>query len=85
MKTKVVVVDDNYSALTAIKNYCEQINLSVIEAYDSPRKFVSELDNLNFDIAILDYEMPQFNGLELAEILNSKNIPIIFFQVTEMK
>jgi len=78
MKTKVVVVDDDYSALRAIKNYCEQLDLNVIEAFDSPTKFVDAIDTLNFDLAILDYSMPQYNGIQLAEILNSKNIPVIF-------
>ncbi len=78
MKIKAVVVDDDFSALKAIKNYCEQLNVEVIEAYDSPKKFINAVDELKFDIAILDYAMPQYNGLQLAEFLNSKNIPIIF-------
>lgn len=78
MKIKTVVVDDDFSALKAIKNYCEQLNLEVIAAFDSPNKFLDMTDQLQFDIAILDYAMPQYNGLQLAEILNSKNIPIIF-------
>lgn len=78
MKIKAVVVDDDFSALKAIKNYCEQLNLDVIEAYDSPKKFIDAIDDLKFDVAILDYAMPQYNGLQLAEIINSKNIPIIF-------
>lgn len=78
MKIKAVVVDDDFSALKAIKNYCEQLNLDVIDAFDSPKKFLDAVDNLKFDIAILDYAMPQYNGIQLAEILNSKNIPIIF-------
>ena len=78
MKTKVVVVDDDYSALRAIKNYCEQINLQVVEAFDSSKNFIDTFETLDFDLAILDYAMPQFNGFQVAEILNSKNIPVIF-------
>lgn len=78
MKTKVVVVDDDFSALKAIKNYCEQINLEVVAAFDSSKKFIDEFETLDFDLAILDYAMPQFNGLQVAALLNSKNIPIIF-------
>lgn len=78
MKTKVVVVDDDFTALKAIKNYCEQINLEVIEAFDSSKNFIEIFETLDFDLAILDYAMPQFNGLQVAELLNSKNIPVIF-------
>ncbi len=78
MKIKVVLVDDDFSALTAIKNYCQQIPLDVVGAYDSPAKFIEELKPSTFDIAILDYSMPKYNGLQLAEILNSEGIPVIF-------
>lgn len=78
MKIKVVIVDDDYSALVAIKNYCEKLELSVVDAFDSPKKFIDLLETLKFDLAILDYAMPQYNGLQIAEILNSKNIPVIF-------
>jgi DNA-binding LytR/AlgR family response regulator len=78
MKTKVVVVDDDFSALKAIKNYCEQINLEVIAAFDSSKNFIDVFETLDFDLAILDYSMPQFDGLQVAALLNSKNIPIIF-------
>lgn len=78
MKIKVVVLDDDYSALTAIKNYCEQLDLSVIGAFDSPQQFINKIDELKFDLAILDYQMPQFNGLQVAEILSSKGVPIVF-------
>jgi two-component system LytT family response regulator len=78
MKTKVVVVDDDFSALKAIKNYCEQINLEVVAAFNSSKKFIDEFETLDFDLAILDYAMPQFDGLQVAALLNSENIPIIF-------
>jgi DNA-binding LytR/AlgR family response regulator len=78
MKTKVVVVDDDFSALSAIKNYCEQLDLSVIGVFGSSKEFIDLFETLNFDIAILDYNMPQYNGLQVAELLNSKNIPVIF-------
>lgn len=78
MKTRVVLIDDDYSALQAIKNYCDQLDLSVIEVFESSKKFVDSFETLNFDVAILDYAMPQINGLQVAELLNSKSIPVIF-------
>ena len=78
MKTRVVLLDDDFSGLQALKNYCERLNLEVIAAYQSPREFIDSLNKISFDLAILDYFMPQFNGLEVAEILNSKDVPVIF-------
>jgi DNA-binding LytR/AlgR family response regulator len=78
MKIRVVIVDDDFSSLKAIKNYCEQLDLYVVDAFDSSKKFIDLFETLNFDLAILDYAMPQYNGLQVAELLNSKGIPVIF-------
>ncbi len=78
MNIRVVVVDDDFSSLQAIKNYCGQLEVEVVQAFNSAKEFAGSFQDLNFDIAILDYEMPGYNGLQLAELLNSKNIPVMF-------
>ena len=56
---------------------CEQIpELEVVKAFNNPHVFLSELPDLDFDICILDIEMPQMNGLQIANLLNGK--PVIF-------
>jgi DNA-binding LytR/AlgR family response regulator len=56
---------------------CEQIpELEVIKAFNSPEVLLSELSTLDFDLCILDIEMPQMNGLQVANLLNQK--PVIF-------
>ncbi|MDF2451581.1 MAG: hypothetical protein K0S26_1085 [Bacteroidota bacterium] len=78
MKTRVVLIDDDYSALKALKNYCEQLDLTVVQAFDSPTSFINSIEDLKFDLAILDYAMPQFDGVQLAQVINSTGIPVIF-------
>lgn len=78
MQIKVAIIDDDFNMLRAIKNYCEQLNLEVVEANQSPKAFIDKLDTLKVDLVILDHEMPQLTGLELSQILSSKNIPFIF-------
>jgi DNA-binding LytR/AlgR family response regulator len=56
---------------------CEQLpELEVVKAFNSPKLFLAELPNLDFDLCILDIEMPEMNGLQVANLLNGK--PVIF-------
>ena len=56
---------------------CEQIpELEVVKAFDNPQNFLAELPGLNFDLCILDIEIPELNGLQVAQLLNGK--PVIF-------
>ena len=54
---------------------CEQIaDLEVVRAFDKPEIFLVEMPKLDFDLCILDIEMPRLNGLQLANLLPDKFI-----------
>jgi two-component system, LytTR family, response regulator len=56
---------------------CEQIaGVTVVKAFNNPVKLLEESSRLDFDLCILDIEMPGLNGLELARQLQGK--PVIF-------
>ena len=56
---------------------CEQLpELEVVKAFDNPHTFLKELDSLDFDLCIMDIEMPGINGLQVANLLHGK--PVIF-------
>lgn len=72
-----MLLDDELPGLAYLKLLCEQIpDLEVVKAFNDPKSFVSEVANLEFDFCILDIEMPEINGLQIANILNNK--PVIF-------
>lgn len=76
-KLKCLLLDDELPGLTYLKMLCEQIpDLEVVRAFDNPVKFLEEAQNLDFDFCILDIEMPEMNGLQIANLLNGK--PVIF-------
>ncbi len=76
-KLKCLLLDDELPGLTYLKMLCEQIpELEVVKAFNNPEIFLSELPNLEFDFCILDIEMPQMDGLQVANLLNDK--PVIF-------
>ncbi|MBD1434836.1 response regulator [Sphingobacterium sp. DN00404] len=72
---KCVILDDEFPMLTYLQALCRELgNVDVIKSYNSPLKFLGDLENLDFDTCILDINMPGINGLELAEKLAGKAI-----------
>jgi len=72
-----LLLDDELPGLTYLKILCEQIPaLEVVKAFNSPENFLSEVPNLDFDLCIMDIEMPGMNGLQVANLLHGK--PVIF-------
>lgn len=70
-------MDDELPGLTYLKMLCEQIpELEVVKAFNSPIIFLSEMPKLDFDLVLMDIEMPEMNGLQIANLLNGK--PVIF-------
>lgn len=56
---------------------CSQVDdLEVVRSFDNPALLLKELPALDFDLCILDIEMPGINGMQVAELLNGK--PVIF-------
>lgn len=56
---------------------CEQLpDVEVVKAFDNPSYFLEEAPKLEYDFCILDIEMPEMNGLQIANLLNGK--PVIF-------
>lgn len=76
-KLRCLLLDDELPGLTYLKMLCEQIpQLEVVKAFNNPDFFLRELPELEFDICILDIEMPGINGLQVARMLEGK--PVIF-------
>lgn len=72
-----MLLDDELPSLTYLKMLCEQIpELEVIRAFNNATLFLKEIPGLEFDLCILDIEMPDFNGLQVANLLKGK--PVIF-------
>ena len=76
-KLKCLLLDDELPGLTYLRMLCNQLpDIEVVKAYNSPLKFIEEAPALDFDFCILDIEMPEMNGLQVAQFV--KNKPIIF-------
>lgn len=74
-KLKCLVLDDELPGLTYLKLLCEQIpDIEVVRAFNHPLKLVEELPLLEFDCCIMDIEMPEMNGMQLAQLLRGKQV-----------
>jgi DNA-binding LytR/AlgR family response regulator len=70
-------LDDELQGLTYLKLLCEQIpELEIVRAFNDPITFLKDFPGIEFDLCILDIEMPGFTGLQVAKLLKGK--PIIF-------
>ncbi|WP_026968070.1 LytR/AlgR family response regulator transcription factor [Algoriphagus terrigena] len=72
---KCLLLDDELPGLTYLKMLCEQIpGLTVVKSFNDPSRFLEEFPALEFDLCILDIEMPQFDGLKVANLLQGKAV-----------
>lgn len=78
---KVLVVDDTPENLVALSVVLEDIECEVVTA-SSGQAALSILLKSNIDLVLLDVQMPEMDGFEVAELMRNsqrtKHIPIIF-------
>lgn len=71
------MLDDELPGLTYLRMLCEQIpGTDVVKVFNDPLKLVNEAPTLDFDVCVLDVDMPGLSGLEVARLLQNK--PVIF-------
>jgi two-component system response regulator FixJ len=77
--TTVFVVDDDPSIRRALTRLIQSVGLAV-EAFGSAQEFLQACDPERAGCLVLDIRMPQLSGLDLQQMLSSRNIelPIIF-------
>ena len=78
---KVLVVDDSASTLTIISHFISKNEDFEVVGYTDPVKLVSELGQLEFDIAVIDYSMPGLDGPQVMQKIRTypkfKNVPLL--------
>lgn len=78
MKLRTLIIDDEPIALEKLKNYVQKTSfLELAFACDSPSIAMEFLAAENVDVIFTDINMPDLNGLEFIEALNSK--PMVVF------
>lgn len=79
MKKKILIIDDDDSLLESMALILEEYGYHVEACPDA--KIVHALNEDSADVILLDYQFPDTNGGEIAQVLRNKaetcNIPII--------
>lgn len=75
---KILSVDDNKTNLLIIESYAKILNLQ-IESFLNPLEALQASFENEYDLVIVDYMMPEINGLEFITGFREKNVntPII--------
>lgn len=81
IQPKILVVDDRPSNLVAIQKILKNVNAQIITAESGNDALKLMLEH-EFTLALLDVQMPEMDGYELAELMrcdqDTAEIPIIF-------
>ena len=74
-KLKCLLLDDELPGLTYLKMLCEQLpELEIVKSFNNPEIFLEEQKYIDYDLCILDIEMPGIDGLTVASQLTDKLI-----------
>lgn len=80
-KVNILIVDDRKENLLALEALLENPEITIIKA-ESGNQALGLMLEFNFALVLLDVQMPEMDGFEVAELMRGKektrNIPIIF-------
>lgn len=84
MSTTILIIDDNEDIRFTLKEICEYANWHVVEA-PTGKKAVELLQVITPNLVLLDYHMPDWDGIKTTKELRQINgkIPIIILTVDE--
>lgn len=74
---RCVLLDDDLNGLEYLRLLCDRIGgVTVLRCFNDPQRFLAEENMLEYDVLLLDIDMPGLDGLQVAERLQGK--PVIF-------
>ncbi len=79
---KVIVIDDDRAILNFLKLFLMQAGGFDVTVLQDSREAYGRLDSGEYDILVLDMDMPYVSGLDILEHLNEKKIDIVTIVIT---
>ena len=81
---RIISIDDNKTNLLIIESYAKILNLE-IESFLNPKEALEASFEKEYDLVIVDYMMPEINGLEFIQSFrqNNQSTPIIMLTAVD--
>ena len=80
---KTIVVDDEWYNMVEVSDLIKKTGFMIVEKqYENPIEALEEIDEICPQVAFIDIEMPEIDGITLAEKLLEKNPKIIIIFIT---
>jgi len=82
----LALVDDHALIRNGLKRLIEDLGpYQIIAEYDNGKQFVEALQEPYPDLVLLDYSMPQMNGIEVMQWLHDRglSIPVLMLTINE--
>jgi len=81
-RIKCLLVDDVRENLVALEALLQRDDIEILQAQSGPEALELLLDHADIALALLDVQMPDMNGFELAELMRgserTRHVPLIF-------
>ncbi|MDN2581667.1 HD domain-containing phosphohydrolase [Aquibium sp. ELW1220] len=71
MQLNVLIVEDNRSNLMLMEMLVRQVGRCSVLSYPDPGRLLADLPDIHFDIALVDYQMPGMNGIDLIAAIRA--------------
>ncbi len=84
---EVLIIDDNESITEAVKDFFEIENIEC-KTVNEGREGISEIENQNLDLILLDIAIPSYTGIDILNELKRQRIEnqnIIIFTASVFK
>jgi len=77
----ILVIDDDAALLEALRAYLTHTADVHVQTIQTSREALDLLSNSQYDAIVLDYDMPEIDGLEILKIIRSRGdtTPVILF------
>ena len=76
MAEKILVVDDEKEIADLIEAYLQNENLDVYKFY-SGAEALDYMENMEFDLVILDIMLPDMSGLSICQMVRDKDALVL--------
>lgn len=74
--SKILLIDDNQAVLNFLRIILLQKNKYTVDALQDSTKAYEMISKGNYDLLLLDMDMPNITGLDILKFIVNKNIPI---------